>query len=133
MGLLETVHVGMRVFDSDGEDLGRVKTVHGPDPKAAAFEERVSSSPPSLIFLGIGSVVGIEPRVPAEMAVELLRQGYIKVAAPHFWGEDYYAAGDAIDAVDAVEGGKVHLSLRRRELDAQGMHARIVASGPERG
>lgn len=113
---LETVRVGMPVFDSDGAQLGRVKAVRRPDPKAAAFEERVCSSPPGLFFLGIGSMVGVEPKVPPEMALRLFRQGYVKVAPPHFWAEDYYAAGDAIDK---VEGGAVHLSLNRRQLEAQ--------------
>lgn len=116
MHSLRAVRVGMKVFDADGEELGRVKAVHDPDPKAAAFEERVSSSASDLIFAGLGSLLGAEPRVPSDLAVRLLRHGYVKVAAPHFWAEDYYADGDAVGSVD---GGAVHLMLRRRELDAR--------------
>lgn len=117
MNLLEQVQVGMMVVDSAGEKLGKVEFVRAPDPKAAAFEERVdSSSPTSLINLGIGSIVGVEPKVPPEMALRLFRQGYLKVAAPHFWAENYYAAGDAIAR---VEDRTVYLSLTRHELDEQ--------------
>jgi hypothetical protein len=114
--LLEQVQVGMSVVDADGEELGRVEFVRAPDLKAAAFEERLDSSSPGLINLGIGSIVGVEPKVPPEMALRLFRQGYFKVAAPHFWAENYYAAGDSIARVD---GRKVFLSLNKLELDAQ--------------
>jgi hypothetical protein len=116
MGQLENVQIGMSVVDAGGEELGRVEFVRAPDPKAAAFEERVDSAPRSLINLGIGSIVGVEPKVPPEMALRLFREGYIKIAAPHFWAENYYAAGDAIAR---VEGGTVYLSLNRLELDSQ--------------
>lgn len=116
MSLLEQVQVGMSVVDADGDELGRVEFVRAPDPKAAAFEERIDSSPVSLISLGIGSIIGVEPKAPPKMALRLFRQGYLKVAAPHFWAENYYAAGDAIAR---VEGRTVFLSLNRLELDAQ--------------
>ena len=115
MNVLEQVHVGMSVIDADGDELGRVKFVRAPDPKAAAFEERVAGIH-GLISLGLESIVGIEPRVPPEMALRFFRKGYIKVAPPHFWADNYYAAGDAIDR---VEGGAVHLLLSRHGLELQ--------------
>lgn len=115
MTALEQVQVGMTVVDAAGEDLGTVDFVRAPDPKAAAFEERVASIH-GLISLGIGSIVGVEPKVPPEMALKLFREGYLKVAAPHFWAESYYAAADAIER---VEGRTVFLSLDRQGLDAQ--------------
>lgn len=116
MSLLEQVGVGMAVVDADGHDLGKVEFVRAADPKAAVFEERLASSPHSLINLGIGSIVGVEPKVPPEMAVRLFKQGYIKIGAQTFWSENYYAAGDAIARVD---GRTVYLSLTRHQLDAQ--------------
>ncbi|MEA5456832.1 hypothetical protein SPF06_19085 [Sinomonas sp. JGH33] len=115
MSLLEQVQVGMSVIDADGDELGKVEFVRAPDPKSAAFEERVASIH-GLIGLGIGSIVGIEPKVPPEMALRFFRKGYLKIAAPHFWAENYYAAGDAIER---VEGRTVYLSLNRHGLDAQ--------------
>ncbi|WP_160141495.1 hypothetical protein [Arthrobacter sp. SLBN-83] len=50
------------------------------------------------------------------MALKLFRQGYLKVEAPHFWAENYYAAADAIAR---IEGRTVYLSLDRQGLDAQ--------------
>ncbi|WP_229229218.1 hypothetical protein [Sinomonas cyclohexanicum] len=115
MSLLEGVQLGMSVIDAAGEELGTVEFVRAPDLKAAAFEERVASIH-GLISLGVGSIVGVEPKVPPEMALKLFREGYLKVTAPHFWAENYYAAGDAIAR---VEGRTVYLSLKRQELDAQ--------------
>jgi hypothetical protein len=43
-------------------------------------------------------------------------EGYVKIAAPHFWAESYYAAASAIER---VEGRTVYLSLDREGLDAQ--------------
>ncbi|WP_427131148.1 hypothetical protein [Pseudarthrobacter sp. S9] len=116
MDALESVSVGMKVIDAEGRELGKVEFVRAPDPKAAALEERVVTAGETLINLGIGSVVGAEPKVPPEMALRLFRQGYIKIDGRGFWAADYYAAGDAISR---VEGRTVHLSLNRHELDAQ--------------
>jgi len=115
VNLLEQVQVGMSVIDARGEELGRVEFIRAPDPKAAAFQERVASIH-GLISLGVGSIVGVEPKVPPEMALKLFRQGYLKIEAPHFWAENYYAAADAIAR---VEGRTVYLSLDRQGLDAQ--------------
>jgi hypothetical protein len=105
----------MSVIDARGEDLGTVEFVRAADPKAAAFEDRVAAIH-GLICLGIGSIVGVEPKVPPEMALKLFREGYVKIAAPHFWAESYYAAASAIER---VEGRTVYLSLDREGLDAQ--------------
>ncbi len=116
MNAFHEVGVGMKVVDAAGSEIGTVDFIRAPDPKAAAFEERIAAAPRSLINLGVSSIVGPEPRVPPEMALRLFREGYIKIDAKGLWSEDYYAAGDIISA---VEGQTVRLSLVRAELDAQ--------------
>ncbi|MDQ6755195.1 MAG: hypothetical protein M3017_17775 [Actinomycetota bacterium] len=116
MSELDSVAKGMRVIDATGKEIGKVRHIHPPNPKAAAFEEMLAAADQSILFVGLNAVIGVEPRVPEEMARRLFRAGYIKINGEGFWHVNTYAAADVIDRVEA---GKVYLNLSRHDLASQ--------------
>ncbi|MBG0741215.1 hypothetical protein IV500_17755 [Paeniglutamicibacter antarcticus] len=116
MSLLELVAKGMRVVDASGKMIGKVDHVKGPNPKAAAFEEVYSTAAQNVLFVGLNSMVGTEPRVPEEMARRLFRTGYVKIDGKGFLARNSYAAADELER---IEDGKLYLCLSQHELPLQ--------------
>jgi hypothetical protein len=107
---IAAVRRGMTVVDLAGERVGVVELVQAGDPEAAASE---GQAPGGLVaeakrVLGTG-----EPRVPAELASQLVRVGYVKVDGRGILGRDVYVA--AVQVKDVVDG-VVHLGVSQTEL-----------------
>ena len=92
------VTTGMRVVDSEGEEVGTVVAVSSGDPNAVAAQD-----PPGGDGVLTGKVPhtedGDEPELPADLAARLLRDGYLKVHGRALLTEDVYVAADQIAGV----------------------------------
>ncbi len=98
---------GMRVFDVDGEELGKVEYVRMGDPGAIST---VSSQPEQGgLIQGIAGALGAEsePKVPQPLRDQLERVGHIKIDGKGWIDTDRYVRSDQIAAVeeDAVRLG----------------------------
>jgi hypothetical protein len=109
-GPIGRVAVGMRVIDSDGEQVGTVSAMKMGDPDAATVAGQQDRR--GLVEGLIDTFVGAEPDVPRQRAEQLLRQGYIKIDAKGFLARDLYAGADEIHRVENT----VRLSVPRRRL-----------------
>lgn len=104
---------GMRVFDSDGEELGKVEYVRMGDPGAIS---NVSSQPKQGgILQGIAGALGAEsePNVPLPLRDQLERLGHIKIDGKGWIDTDRYVRSDQISA---VEDDTVRLGVGKEAL-----------------
>jgi hypothetical protein len=100
----------MSVVDVAGEHVGTVELVQAGDPEAATHQ---GQTPDGLIEEVKQTFRGGEPRVPTEMASQLVRVGFVKVDGRGLLGRDVYVAAVQVqDVVDDV----VHLGVSRVEL-----------------
>ena len=112
VGLLDQVQPKMKVFDTDGVELGSVEDVSMSDAGAVTTAGEDPSRSRG-IFGGKGWIGGREPRVPEPMRTRLLRVGYIKLHGHDLPHHQRYVRGDCIAS---VENGRVELSVRKEEL-----------------
>jgi hypothetical protein len=114
-GPIANVEEGMRVLDSNGEQVGTVATTKLGDPGAVTEEgQRMSGGLMSTIA---DTVAGSEPDVEPQFAAQLLRTGYVKIDAKGFFASDLYAGAEQIEGVDS---GEVRLSVPREQLVRKG-------------
>ena len=107
---IEAVRQGMSVVDVAGEHVGIVELVKAGDPEATTSQGRAADG---LIAEVKQAFRGGEPRVPTEMASQLVRVGFLKVDGRGLMGRDVYVAAVQVqDVVDDV----VHLGVSRVEL-----------------
>jgi hypothetical protein len=100
----------MSVVDVAGERVGIVELVQAGDPEAAMPQGQVADG---LVAEVRRAFRGGEPRVPAELASQLVRVGFVKVDGRGILGRDVYVAAVQVkDVVDDV----VHLAVSRTEL-----------------
>ena len=123
--LIERVHEGMRVFDSAGEDLGKVELVRMGDPEALTTQgqehsmmtDRAADVSRRVELLGDDD--DDEPEVAPAIRRTLLRVGFIKVESGGFLGigekERYIRA----DQIASVEGDRVTLSVTANQLPSE--------------
>ena len=99
IGPISQVTEGMRVFDADGKEIGKVEFVKLGDPEAiTTLGEEADND---------------EPRVPGELGERLLRLGFIKVDRKGFLKAAAYAAADEIDR---VQDGAVYLTVTDKAM-----------------
>lgn len=140
--LLEQVHEGMTVLDSEGEEFGSVELVRMADEDAVTEREPAETEAPPMPMPSPGFIpgasgagapggagpmgagvppvatgIGEEPDVPGEIARRLRRTGYFKVDTKGLFRRDVYVSATEIDAVtdDAVT-----LAVPKNELTKQG-------------
>lgn len=107
---IAAVRQGMSVVDVAGERVGIVELVKAGDPEAATSQGQAADG---LIAEVKQAFRGGEPRVPAELAPQLVRVGFVKVDGRGLLGRDVYVAAVQVkDVVDDV----VHLGVSRVEL-----------------
>lgn len=107
---ITAVRRGMSVVDLAGEPVGTVEMVEAGDPEAATSQDQVGGG---LVAEAKRTFRSGEPRVPAELASQLVRIGYVKVNGRGILGRDVYvAAAQVKDVVDDV----VHLGVSQTEL-----------------
>ncbi len=107
---IAAVRQGMSVVDVAGERVGVVELVKAGDPDAATPQGQVADG---LVAEVKGAFGGGEPRVPSELASQLVRVGFVKVDGRGILGRDVYVA--AVQVKDVVDG-VVHLGVSQTEL-----------------
>ncbi|MCX2948903.1 hypothetical protein [Lentzea sp. NEAU-D7] len=95
---MTNVEVGMRVVDSEDEELGTVAEVKFGDPEAITAEGQ--RSPRGMTEHVVNSFTGSEPDVHPQLEGRLLRTGYIKIDAKGLFATDLYAGTEQIHHVD---------------------------------
>jgi hypothetical protein len=104
---IAAVRPGMSVVDLAGEHVGTVEMVKAGDPEAAVSQGQTTGG---LVEEAKRAFRTGEPRVPSELASQLVRVGYVKVDG---LGRDVYVAAVQVkDVVDDV----VHLGVSQTEL-----------------
>lgn len=99
---MTAVRVGMKVFDSNGEEIGEVSDLKQSDAQSVTTDGQEMATNDS--FVGnIAEAFGAEdePAVDEPLRTQLVRMGYIKIDAKGLFAGDRYARADAIAGVDA--------------------------------
>lgn len=121
MGIIE----GMSVHDSDGDRIGKVRTVRmgGNDPVDAerqANEAGVGTTNPdrgdyaTTLLDGVAEgFTSSSNNLPEEERQDLLNKGYIQIDSSGFFTADRFATAEQIAR---VEGDDVHLNVDRDAL-----------------
>lgn len=99
--LLAQIREGMTVVDATGEEVGTVEYVKMGDPQAATTEGAVADRDNTLIEDAARAFgADAEPDVPEPFRSELLREGFVKVDGPGWFGADRYLR--AVDISDVT-------------------------------
>jgi hypothetical protein len=107
---IAAVRQGMSVVDVAGERIGTVELVKMGDPEAVTPQGQTTGGQVSGMT---GASRSAEPRVPAELASQLVRVGFVKVDGRGIQQRDVYVAAVQVkDVVDDV----VRLGVSRTEL-----------------
>jgi hypothetical protein len=107
---IAAVRRGMSVVDLAGEHVGIVELVKAGDPEAAASRGQTTGG---LVEEAERALRSGEPRMPSELASQLVRVGFVKVDGKGILGRDVYVAAVQVkDVVDDV----VHLGVSQTEL-----------------
>lgn len=89
--LLSRIHEGMKVVDANGDEVGNVEYLRMGDPQAATNEGQVYQGDNTLIDDAARAFgADPEPDVPEPFRSELLREGFVKVDGPGWFGADRY-------------------------------------------
>lgn len=107
MGRLEQVHVGMRVIDSLGEDVGVVDQIHAGEGGPVTTHGREG------LPGGLARAVGAAPNVHPQAAARMLRTGYVRVRRRGVVPRHAYVAGDQIRR---VAGNTAQLAVTGTEM-----------------
>jgi hypothetical protein len=100
----------MSVVDIAGEHVGIVELVKAGDPEASTSQGQVADG---LVAEAKRAFRGGEPRMPAELASQLVRVGFVKVDGRGIVGRDVYVAAVQVkEVVDDV----VHLGVADRAV-----------------
>ena len=92
-GAVERVREGMKVIDSNGDDIGSVEYIKMGDPEAVTARGN-ESSPGEPVW-----PEDDEPQVPEPIRSDLLRVGFIKVDTGDFFDRDLYFRADVVESV----------------------------------
>ncbi len=113
--LLNRVHEGMHVFDTHGQDVGRVDAVQMGDPEAATTAGNEGRTGPLDVF---AEALGDErePDVPEPLRSRLVRSGYLKLDSSKLLAADRYVPASY---VREVADDRVHLSVPGDELASE--------------
>lgn len=108
-GPISLVHVDMRVFDANGNEIGKVDDLRMGDPGAVtAHEPGFTDGATALDEIG-RAIFGDGSRLPETVRGNLLRLGYIRIDGKGWlFDTDRYAASNQIAR---VEGDAVHLTV----------------------
>lgn len=125
-GILEQIHEGMAVEDSDGQAIGTVDFLHFGDDDASTqvVEASAASSPapasnPEMEAGRPFSVIDVfndmlrGEDMPESLRQRLARQGFLRIAANGLFGADRYVTPDQIAR---VTGDRVVLGVKKDEL-----------------
>lgn len=112
-----TIHEGMRVCDIAMDDIGKVEAFRLSDEDTSqAGNETVGISPVVEEKRGTRTLADMfvpEDQLPREMQEKALREGFVRLDAEGLFAADRYIFPEHIDR---VEGDKLVLSVRKRDL-----------------
>ncbi len=117
--VLNLVREGMRVFDRDHGDIGRVDRVILPLSSDAGYEWQEGSvrvrdpTPPRDILLQEAAEVFEPDNLSEEFREHLLRQGFLRLSASGIHTADRYIMPEK---VDRIHRNRVILKVPRKEL-----------------
>jgi len=115
---LKFVEAGMKVFDRERHEIGKVEYVKFGDDDPATPD--VEASAPSdlrehdrTLIDDIAEVFGADDDLPEEIRDRLLLQGFVRIDADGLFAADRYVTPDQIDS---VSGDGLMLNVTRDEL-----------------
>lgn len=112
--LLARITEGMKVIDANGDEVGKVEYLRMGDPQAVTQEGQVYQGDNTLIDDAARAFgADPEPDVPDPFRSELLREGFVKVDGPGWFGADRYLR--AVDIAD-VANDTVRLRVAKEAL-----------------
>jgi hypothetical protein len=106
------VREGMKVYDSAGDEIGKVDFVKMGDPEAATVSEAAEPERNDLVEVARDVLRGPDD-LPESLRGRYLRYGFIHVDGKGWIDKDRYVAADAIEA---VTGDAVRLSVTKEKL-----------------
>lgn len=118
--ILNQVHEEMRVYDSNGDEIGKVRKVflgavsdeahqRGGGPATAPDPEMRDDS----LFDNLAEAFSADDPLPEALRGQLLRQGFIRIDTAGLFASDRYATPDQIES---VSDDTVRLNLTKDEL-----------------
>lgn len=118
--ILNQVHEEMRVYDSNGDEIGKVRKVflgavsdemheRGKGPATAPDPEMRDDS----LFDNLAEAFSADDPLPEALRGQLLRQGFIRIDTAGLFASDRYATPDQIES---VSDDTVRLNLTKDEL-----------------
>ena len=133
---LTNVREGMKVVDSSGDEIGKVRSLKSGDTSSSTIDDAGDMAEDVGVIAvpggtgtggssGIGAGSGIpgiigttagggdEPNVPEPAYSRLTRVGFIKIDSKGFFASDRYAGADQIDRID---GDTVYLTATKDDL-----------------
>ena len=114
--ILESIREGMRVYDREGRELGKVDRVHtGPGrPEPGSTEAGGEAGVDETLFARwVEEMLDPMDNVRRELQEELYLHGFMRMLTEGLEGEERYILPDQIRA---VIGDKVHLHVSEEEL-----------------
>jgi hypothetical protein len=100
MDVMRQVHIGMKVVDSAGEELGTVDDLKFGDAEAITGVGQVAPGDSGGLTGGLRQAFGGESRLDSQAAARLVRGGYIDINREGLLSGHAYAEADWIQAVD---------------------------------
>lgn len=107
------VREGMRVVDSDGEEVGTVAEVQMGDPQAVTAEGQASGGDAGLLGDLTEAITLTDDHLSSSARRRLERLGFIRVDARGWFSGDRHVASDQVESVD---GDVVRLSVPKDQL-----------------
>ncbi len=118
--ILNQVHEEMRVYDSNGDEIGKVRKVflgevsdemheRGKGPATAPDPEMRDDS----LIDNLAKAFSADDPLPEALRGRLLRQGFIRIDTAGLFASDRYATPDQIES---VSDDTVRLNLTKDEL-----------------
>lgn len=118
--ILNQVHEEMRVYDSNGDEIGKVRKVflgavsdemheRGKGPATAPDPEMRDDS----LFDNLAEAFSADDPLPEALRGQLLRQGFIRIDTAGLFASDRYATPEQIESVSE---DIVRLSLTKDDL-----------------
>jgi hypothetical protein len=112
-GPIAAVYAGMKVVDSDGEEVGTVEDVHMGDAGVTPGSAPQDRGAVDELIGAVRDAVTTGDGIPEAERARLERAGYVRIDAVGFLSGSRYAAADQLAA---VEGDVVRLSVPGAQL-----------------
>ena len=113
---LRNVEHGMRVFDREHQEIGKVEWVQFGDDDPDTIEVEASGPRQQRDDVNLVDVIAkafTSDNVPEELRDRLVHQGFVRIDADGLFEADRYVMPDQIDS---VSGDEVTLNVTREQL-----------------